>query len=651
MKKTLSLLALALLAAANAHADVRLAQVFGEHMVLQREQPIRVWGWAAPGATLAVELAGNKATVRVPANGRWEAKLPALKAGGPHQLSVSGDGNVALSDVLIGDVWLLSGQSNMEWPLSSSDTAAEEIASPQNASLRHLRVPLRASLRPEADIAPASWAVAEAGKVGDFSAVGYHFARQMQLVQGVPIGLVNTAWGGSHLETWVRRDVALKDPELAGAVRALPADGAAYAAARRTEVEGLVKRFQPALAWQGVDTAGWSAASDIDADWPTLKAPGEWEGQGLPGLDGVVWLRKRIELSAAQAGGAASLHLAKVDDCDEVWVNGQRVGGQCGYDRPRRYELPAGTLRAGANWIAVKVTDNGGGGGFHGDAAALRLDTAAGAISLAGAWRARVAEIGSAAGPTANDAPTLAHNGLIAPLQGLSFRGVLWYQGESNTGRAVAYAGGFQRLIQDWRVQFNAPKLPFFYVQLAAFLPLQNNRLGEGGWAELREAQRQALALPHTGMAVAVDVGNADDIHPRDKRTVGQRLAALALHDLGLRAAPASGPRLAGSEVNGNELRLRFTATNGGLRTAKAGEALRGFAVAGADRRFVPATARIEGDVVVLSSPQVAAPVAARYGWVDNPSESNLVGGDGLPSSPTRSDDWPLPSKDRKYPD
>jgi sialate O-acetylesterase len=474
----------------------------------------------------------------------------------------------------------------------------------------------------------------------------------MQLVQGVPIGLINTAWGGSHLETWVRRDAALSDPELADAVRALPADTATFTQLRRQQTEALLQRWQPGLPWADVDTRRWQeAGDDIDADWPTLQAPQVWEGQGLANLDGVVWMRRRVELSAAQAAGAASLHLAKVDDCDEVWVNGQRVGGQCGYDQSRRYDVAPGLLRAGANWIAVRITDTGGGGGFHGDAAAMRLDTPAGAVALAGTWRARVAAPLVATEPTVNDAPTLAHNGLIAPLQGLAVRGVLWYQGESNTGRAAAYAGGFQRLIQDWRGQFQQPQLPFLFVQLAAFLPLQDNRLGQGGWAELRDAQAQALKLPHTGMAVAIDVGDADDIHPRNKRTLGQRLAALALHDLGLRQAPASGPRLAHVEVKGHELRLRLTATAGGLRTARAGEALRGFALAGADRRFVAAQARIEGDHVVLTSPDVPAPVAVRYAWVDNPSESNLVGGDGLPAAPFRSDDWALASQGRRYPE
>jgi len=638
------------LLAASAQAEVRLAQVFGDHMVLQRDQPIRVWGWGTPGRTLSVELAGRQASVKVGSDGRWTAQLPALKAGGPHQLRVTGDGHVERSDLLIGDVWLLGGQSNMEWPLSTTDTGAQEVAAPQNAQLRHLRVPLRASLQPEADIAAASWVVAEAGAVGDFSAVGYHFARQMQTAQGVPIGLVNTAWGGSHLETWMRRDAALADPDLAPSVKTLPTDNAAFAQTLRSRLEARLAAWQPGLPWQGVDAKGWSAAGDVDASWPTLQAPGVWEGQGLADLDGVVWLRRKVELTAPQARGAAELHLAKVDDCDEVWLNGQRVGGQCGYDQPRRYVVPAGVLRAGANWIAVRVTDTGGGGGFHGDAAAMRLDTAAGAVPLAGTWRARVEQVSVSTGPTANDAPTLAHNGLIAPLNGLAVRGVLWYQGESNTGRAAAYADGFQRLIKDWRAQFRQPDMPFFFVQLASFLPLQDNRPGHGGWAELRDAQAQALKLPHTGMAVAIDVGEANDIHPRNKRTVGQRLAGLALHDMGLRAAPASGPVLAGAEVRGNELWLRFKDTAGGLRPAKAGEALRGFVLAGADRKFVAATARIEGDAIVLSSPAVAAPLAARYAWADNPSESNLVGGDGLPAAPARSDDWPLETLGKRYP-
>lgn len=635
------------LCAATAQAEVRLAELFGEHMVLQRDRPLKLWGRATPGQTLAVDFAGRTARVPVAPDGRWQVQFPPLPAGGPHRLTVKGDTTVQLNDVLIGDVWLLGGQSNMEWPLAPTDTGPHDVASPQNPQLRHLRVPLRARLQPEADIGPAPWVVAEPGRVAEFSAIGYHFARRLQAVQAIPIGLVNVAWGGSMLETWVRRDAALADPALAPAVRALPSDPGAFGATQYRRLLPRVTAWQPGLPLDGVDASGWSAAADLDRDWPTLQAPGLWESQGLADLDGIVWLRKRVVLSAAQAAGAAELHLAKVDDCDEVWVNGQRVGGQCGYDQLRRYAVPAGLLREGDNWIAVRVTDTGGGGGFHGDAATLRLDTAAGRLPLAGAWRARVEKISVADQPTANDAPTLAHNGLVAPLHGLSVRGVLWYQGESNVGRAEAYAGTFQRLISDWRGQFGDPQLPFFFVQLAAFLPLADNQPGAGGWPALREAQALALRLPHTGMATAIDVGDANDIHPRNKRTLGERLAALALHELGLRSDPATGPRLRGHTVGGGEVTLRFDRTAGGLRTARAGEPLRGFYIAGADRRWQPAEARLVGDRIRVRSAAVPEPVAVRYAWVDNPSEANVVGGDGLPLPPLRTDTWPLSSTGR----
>ncbi|WP_457322622.1 sialate O-acetylesterase [Roseateles sp. P5_E11] len=647
--RTIALPLLLGLLAATAHAEVRLAQVFSDHMVLQRDRPLNVWGQATPGQTLSIDLGGRSGTARAGADGRWRVQLAPLPAGGPHRLVVKGDGTAALNDVLIGDVWLLGGQSNMEWPLAQTDTGPQEVASPQNAQLRHLRVPLRASVQPEANIAPAPWVVAEPGRVAEFSAVGYHFAREMQAVQGVPIGLINTAWGGSMLETWMSRDAALRDPDLAPAVHALPADNAAFTAALGQRMLPRIAAWQKGLPLEGVDASGWSAAADIDADWPTLKAPGNWEGQGLADVDGVVWMRKRIELKPAQAAGAAELHLAKVDDCDEVWVNGQKIGGQCGWEQARHYTLPAGVLRAGANWIAVRVTDTGGGGGIDGDAANLRLDTAAGTVSLAGPWRARVEKLVAAGGPVANSAPALGHNGLIAPLQGLSVRGVLWYQGEENSGRAAAYADGFKRLIQDWRGQFADPDLPFFFVQLASWRPMAENRPDGNGWAELRASQAAALALPHTGMATAIDVGDAVDIHPRNKRTVGQRLAALAMHELGLRTAPATGPRLTGHQSKGGEFELRFDTTAGGLRTARTGEPLRGFYVAGADRRWVPAEARVDGDRIVLRSAAVAAPVAARYAWVNNASEANVVGGDGLPLPPLRTDDWPLESAGRRY--
>lgn len=644
------LLVLVAFGMASHAAELSLAAVFGEHMVLQRDQPLQLWGRGRAGSGVTVALGGLKGQGQVAADGRWRVTLPGtLPAGGPHELRVDGEGaSLRVADVWLGDVWLCGGQSNMAWPLDQSMGGAEEVARADLPWLRQLRVPNRASLQPQEDIAPAPWVVARPGASGEFSAVGWFFARRIAQapgMAGVPIGLVNVAWNGSHLETWVRRDAALADPVLAGAARAQATDDAAWAANKRERLSATVTRFQPALPWPA--TGRFEEPSHDDSRWPTLQAPGLWEGQGLPDVDGIVWHRKTFTLSAAQAAGPAVLQLAKIDDCDDTYVNGQRVGGICHYDTPRRYELPAGVLKEGANVIAVRVNDTGGGGGFHGDAALMRLDTAAGSVSLAGTWRVRVTEPLMPAQPSANDGIGLAHNGLVHPLAGLRVRGMLWYQGESNTGRAVAYSSQFQRLITDWRAQFGDPKLPFLFVQLSSFHPLANNSWQQSGWAELRDAQRQALVLPQTGMAVSIDVGDPVDIHPRDKRTVGERLARQALHLLDARQPAAHGPVFKGARRQGAAMELTFEAS--GLAARPAAAALEGFAIAGADRRFRPAQARIEGGRVIVSHPEVPEPQAVRYGWLDNPSQSNLVDAEGLPASPFRTDDWPLSTAGARY--
>jgi len=631
-------------AVAAAPEALSLAPLFGEHMVLQRDQPLQLWGRGTPGAELRLALAGREGRARVDAQGRWRVTLRPLPAGGPHELVVrSGSSSVRLADLWMGDVWLCGGQSNMAWPLSLSQGGADEVARSDVPLLRHLRVAEHAALQPQDDIPPAPWVVARPGASGDFTAVGWYFARRLQAapgMAGVPIGLINVAWNASHLETWVRHDAALSDPDLAAAVRRMPASEAEFGALLKQRIEGLLARFQPGLAWPVADADGFAAGAYDDSAWPTLEVPRLWEEQGLPGLDGVVWFRKTVVLSAAQADGSAVLQLAKVDDCDDSYVNGQRVGGQCQWDAPRRYELRAGLLKEGRNVIAVRVNDTGGGGGFHGDAALVRLDTAAGPVPLAGPWKARVAAPLLQATPTANDGVSLAHNGMVHPLHGLKLRGVLWYQGESNTGRAAAYAGQFQRLITDWRAQFGQPALPFLFVQLSSVQPLARNDWQQSGWAELRDAQRQALVLPNTAMAVTLDVGDENDIHPRDKRTVGERLALQALHLADPRQPASRGPVLASARADGTRMVLTFDLS--GLVTHPAGAPPTGFAVAGADRVFRPATARIDGARVIVSHPDVPQPVAVRYGWLDNPSQSNLFDAAGLPATPFRTDTWPL---------
>lgn len=643
LARALAAAAIALVTAA-AGATPRLAAIFGDGMVLQRGRPIVLWGWAEPGETLRVEFAGRRAHAVAGQDGRFRIALAALPAGGPHVLTLRGRGELTLRDLWLGDVWLASGQSNMEWSVRDAADAEREVASAHWPLLRERKVARRASLRPEADLAPAPWQAATPAAVGGFSAVGYYFARELHRATGVPIGIVNASWGGTHIETWMSERAAGRDAELAPLLRTMPRDDEAYRAVHRRRQWAIAESWQGSGEPEARPAAAWADPALDDGGWRTLEVPRAWEQQGLPGFDGHVWYRRTLELTPEQAAGAAELHLGAVDDCDETWVNGRFLGGNCEWDQPRRYALAPGVLHPGRNVIAVRVSDQIGDGGFHGDPSRPRLLTAAGALSLAGPWSARIEAPIERSEPMANDLPTLAHNGMVQPLQGLGLRGVIWYQGESNVPRAARYAASFKALIADWRWQFGQPALPFYFVQLASFLPLADNTLAGSAWAELREAQAQALTLPHTGMAVAIDIGDADDIHPRNKQEVGRRLALLALRDSYGRPARDArrqpladrGPRLRQVVARGDRLELRFDAPDG--LAVRGGGPLLGFAVAEGEGPFHAAEARLDGRRVWLRSAAVARPTVARYAWADNAGQANLVGSGGLPAEPFRTD-------------
>lgn len=630
-----------------ATAGPRLAAIFGDGMVLQRDQPITLWGWADPGEPLRVALAGREARTVAAADGRFRLRLAPVPAGGPHVLTLRGRSDLVLRDVWLGDVWLASGQSNMEWSVADAAQAEREIAAARWPQIRHVKVARRASLQPEADLAPVAWQPALPATVAGFSAVGYFFARELHRATGVPIGIVNASWGGTHIETWTRPQAALADPELAALMRDMPRSNEAYRTVHQRRQWGIAQRWQGPGEPEQRPAATWADPALDDSAWRTLEVPRVWEQQGLEGFDGHVWYRRTVELPALQAAGAAELYLGAVDDCDETWVNGVRLGGNCEWDQPRHYRLPAGLLKPGRNVIAVRVTDHIGDGGFHGDPARPKLVTAAGEWSLAGAWRARVEAPIERNAPMANDLPTLAWNGMLQPLQGLGLRGVIWYQGESNVPRAARYAAAFQSLITDWRQAFGQPRLPFYFVQLASFLPLADNTLAGSPWAELRDAQRQALALPHTGMAVAIDIGDADDIHPRNKQEVGRRLALQALRDAYGRRLGAQGPQLRQVQREAGALRVCFDAPAG--LAVRGDGPIAGFAVADDTGPFQPAVASLEGRCVRLRSAAVAQPTVLRYAWLDNAMQANLIGRDGLPVAPLRTDRRPLLTRDGRF--
>ncbi len=646
-------------------AGLRLASVLTDHMVVQREQPVTLWGWAAPGSHVTATADGRSASATADEHGRWSLELDPLPAGGPYAITVAaGDRTETLDDVLSGDVWLASGQSNMEWPLQNTDRGAESIAAADIPGLRLLTVGRAQPAEPAPDITTRGWAVSAPGSASGFSAVGFHFGRLLHEELGVPIGVINASWGGSPVESWMP-ERALRE---AGRYSAILGRMEAYNAAAANAAAGAQAAQQNWAAFigelyaSGADLGeGYEAAGLDDGAWPEIPVPGRWETTVAPDLDGIVWFRRTIDLPAAWEGKPARLALGAIDDFDQTFVNGVAVGGTDpsvpnAYQRRREYDVPPGVLRAGKNVVAVRVIDVSGGGGFSGSGEDLRL-TGDGLepVALDGRWRYAVAADAEAEGwpsppwilPGSLDPmyrPVAMYNGMIAPITPLPIRGVIWYQGETNTGRSEQYRHLFPLFIESWREAFGNPDLPVLFVQLANYMQ-RAEQPGESGWAELRDAQAAALALPKTGMATAVDLGEADDIHPRNKLDVARRLAANALAIEYGRDVPHRGPTPAEIAFEGREARVRFEHA-AGLTTGD-GRPPQGFALAERGKPFRRAEARIEGDTVVLTAEGVEHPAEIRYAWADNP-DVNLYNEHGFPATPFRTDERPMVTAGRE---
>jgi sialate O-acetylesterase len=646
--------ALVLLAAAPAaHADVALPALFGAHMVVQRDRPVRVWGTAAAGESVSVELAGTRAEATADAAGRFEVTLAPLPAGGPHTLVVAGRNRLQLDDVWAGDVWVASGQSNMEWPLQRA-AGGEADAAAGCDRLRLFTVAKTTAFEPSTDVAGV-WSACTAETALGFSAVAFHFGREIARTQGVTVGLVHSSWGGTPAEAWTPRAALLAVPQLAPAVAAFDrerVDPAPVARYREARAAWERKNFAQDAGNTGFGQ-GWAAPDADETAWKPLKLPQHWEASGLS-IDGAVWFRRAFDLPADATARDLTLSLGALDDMDVTYVNGVEVGHTDGatpehWSVPRIYTVPAAVLRSGRNVVAVRVWDHAGDGGFAGAPAQMFAQSGETKVGLAGEWLHRVERAlepmdvdwgGQPPAPASlgnPSSPTVLWNAMIAPLLRLPVRGAIWYQGEANTGRAYQYRALFPAMIRAWRDGWSDPDLAFLFVQLASFMPAAPVP-GESEWAELREAQAMALTLPRTGMATAIDIGEAGDIHPKNKADVGVRLALAARSTVYREAVVASGPTFADSVVDGRAIRVSLK-NAAGLAT-RDGAAPRAFAIAGRDRKWRAATAVIEGEAVLVSSPDVAAPVAVRYGWADNPPV-NLVNGAGLPAVPFRTDDWP----------
>ena len=636
---------MALTMATPTRATVSLAGPFSEHMVLQQGRPVPIWGTAAAGETVTVEFAAQKKSTRTAADGRWRIDLDKLAASSEGRtLVVLGSATaspLSIGDVLVGEVWICSGQSNMERQLGPRPPQKpivnweQEVAAADHPLIRQLYVQQKISPSPLSTMT-GQWTVCSPATVGDFTAVGYFFARDLQAARHVPVGIIHTSWGGTPAEAWTSRAALAAFPEIAASLAQLDRMALDPDGARRDYLARLDRWYETSDPGSGGHPP---VGNDVDVSgWETMNLPTLWEDAGHPGFDGIVWFRKSFDLPEAWKDRDVELRLSAIDDADTTWVNGTQVGATSGWITPRAYRLPAALLKAKDNIIAIRVLDTGGGGGIWAKQYPLELAPLAGPgtpVSLAGPWLCRFSSplskdpksrppVDAAAGA---NAPTVLYNAMVAPLIPYAIRGVTFYQGEANSDRAHQYRTLFPAMIADWRQHWGQGDFPFLFIQIAPHHEMS---------PEIREAQLIAWqTTKNTGIAVTLDCGDAEDIHPAHKQPVGARLALAARALAYGESLEYSGPVFAGVTVSSKDAVLRFSHLGGGL-VAKDGP-LSGFTIAGADGVFHPAQATIAGDTVVIAAADVANPLAVRYAWA-NVASGNLFNAAGLPASPFRTD-------------
>lgn len=614
-------------------------------MVVQRGKPISVWGWDAPGQKVTISLGGKSTSATADVNGKFMASLPKLNAGGPYTLEVTGSGSKSVNDVLVGEVWICSGQSNMEWPMSLANDRAQ-AKTETDPNVRMFTVPKLIAQEPVKDVS-GSWVQAKPETIDSFSAVGYAFARKLYRDLKVPIGMIHTSWGGTPAEAWTSsKYFATKDLLKPILERMKSSEGSAAQAIASYRSKVAVYQTKALPIFFDTSDSEWTQGVFDDSGWESTPMPFVFPVD----FDGEYRHRRKINLSATQAMNIKTIELGAIDDFDQTYINGHMVGQTDMvtpqfWSVPRRYTIPSGVLKEGENIIAVRTYDWTGAGGFFGTDSSFRL----GDVSISGEWKTaqgkqHVTIDPKITGPqpqmpegrNSPNYPSTLYNGMLAPLAHYSVKGAIWYQGESNAGRAVQYTALLSAMIQNWRDDFGQPKMSFYIAQLANFMA-PNPEQFDSAWAELRDAQDIVGQMEGNGTATIIDIGDAADIHPRNKRDVGERLARIALKkDYGKRVE-WQGPRFKSMSALGDEITITFDHA-AGLRTSD-GQEPRCFAIAGNDKKWRWATGRIEGNRVILK--RTAGEAMVRYAWQDNPPV-NLVNSEGLPAMPFRTDALPL---------
>ncbi|WP_337102665.1 sialate O-acetylesterase [Paenibacillus sp. YIM B09110] len=621
----------------------RLPRMFSDGMVLQRNTNVKIWGYAPAEEAVTVRFKNHVCSGTADKNGQWMVSLRTDEAGGPFEMLIETGGEcITLHNILLGDVWLCSGQSNMEMKmLSLRQSFPEEIAQADNDAIRQFLVPVSFDFeRPHTDFESGDWEAADPASVLNFTAAGYFFAAKLYEKDRVPIGLINASLGGAPVQAFMSEHSLAPFAEYMEELQRLKNKEYLDALAQKDQINReqwytYINQNDAGMPANG--TKCYEPGFDASA-WLAISVPSYWEDSGLGSFNGVVWFRKEIEVPSSWLGYPATLELGNVVDEDTVYLNGTQIGTLPNQYISRKYNIPEGLLREGKNTLVVRVVNFSGKGGFYKDKPYC-LHIGDRSLDISGEWQHM---IGVKSGPMPEPSfvqwrPAGLYNGMIAPIAPYAIKGVIWYQGESNLNKPEAYESLFQALIGDWRGKWGLGAFPFLYVQLPNFAE-PSDRPVESQWAVLREAQRKTLALPMTGMAVTIDIGEWNDIHPVNKMDVGYRLALAARKvAYGDEEAATSGPMYQFAEKKGDRIVLHFSDAGGGL-VARDGGKLNHFAIAGANQRFVWANARIEEDHVVVWHNQVPDPARVRYAWADNPVGANLYSREGLPASPFATD-------------
>ena len=619
------------------NGQVRLPRIVRDSMVLQRDATIKIWGWASPNEKVKIDFLKRKYKAVADAKGNWMVILSPMKAGGPFTMEISGSNKLILHNILIGDVWLCAGQSNMEHQMKLHAVKyADEIVNANYAEIRQFKVPDVTNLvSPQDDVNGGSWKWADSNNVKDFSAVAYFFAKALYEKYHVPIGIINASWGGIPIEAMMSEKSLQSFPNILTIIE--KNKDTAYVNEINRKAFAAIQSI-PKPVDKGI-IEKWFDTSYIPKEWRRIAVPGYWEDQGVKDLNGVVWYRREIDVPASTIGKQAKAFLGRIVDADELYINGIKVGNTTYLYPQRRYAIPDNILKFGKNLFVVRVTNFSAKGGFVPDKP-YELIAGNDTINLIGYWQYKVGAVFTPHDVPKTIAlqnqPTALYNSMIAPITNYAIKGFTWYQGESNTSRADEYAKLQPAMINDWRSKWKEGDIPFLFVQLPGFMDY-NYTPSESQWADFREAQAKSLSVSNTAMAVAIDVGEWNDVHPDRKKDVGDRLA-LAAEKIAYREDIVySGPLYQSQTIQGNKIIISFTNTGNGL-TTRDGEAPAEFAVAGDDKKFVWANAKIDGSTIIVSGDEVAEPKYVRYAWADNPVNPNLINKEGLPAAPFRTD-------------